>query len=145
MICICLHLIGACPKTIKFLTFIDSFCILEGEDRTMREGTCKQGIDRLWGVLTSNRVTVIDTTGYLVRFMIFSDPVHDLAGVPLLLDGLLSAALFSDKAFTADWLLENLEEGGASPAWPRTESRDHHRHLRLAASDWTHKESRSLG
>ena len=44
----------------------------------------------------------MDALGYLVRFVILPGQVHDLRGVPDLLEGLPFGALVSDKAFEAE-------------------------------------------
>ena len=58
--------------------------------------------------------------------------------MPALLDGLPFAAFVGDKAFDADWLLEELERRGAEAVIParrnRTEPREHDR----AMYGWRH-------
>ena len=57
----------------------------------------------------------------------------DLAGVPALLEDLRFGAFVGDKAFDADWLLEEVEGRGAVPVIPpkrnRAASRDHDREM----------------
>ena len=76
-------------------------------------------------------MAVVDALGYLVRFTILPGQAHDLAGVPALLDDLPFGAFVGDKAFDADWLLEELERRGAEAVIParrnRTEPREHDR------------------
>ena len=96
-----------------------------------RGGTCRQGIGRSRGGLTSKVVAVVDALGYLVRFVILPGQAHDLTGVTALLDGLPFVTFVGDKAFDADWLLDDLEGRGADaviPPWrTRTEPREHDR------------------
>ena len=92
-----------------------------------------QGTGRSRGGLTSKVVAVVDALGYLVRFVILPGQAHDLAGVPALLDGLPFGAFVGDKAFDADWLLEDLEGRGAAAVIPprrnRTGPREHDRDM----------------
>jgi len=78
-------------------------------------------------------VAVVDALGYLVRFRILPGQAHDLAGVPGLPEGLPFGAPVGDRAFDADWLLENLEKRGAEAVIPpgrnRTAPRDHDREM----------------
>jgi len=53
-------------------------------------------------------VAAVDALGYLVRFRILPGQAHDLAGVPGHPGGLAFGALIGDRAFDADWLLEDL-------------------------------------
>ena len=75
----------------------------------------------------------MDALGYVVRFVILPGQAHDLAGVPALLEDLPFGALVGDRAFDADWLLEEVERRGAVPVIPsrrnRTEPREHDREM----------------
>ncbi len=68
-------------------------------------------------------MAVVDALGYLVRFRILPGQAHDLKGVPGLLDGLAFGAFVGDRAFDADWLLEDLAERGAEAVIPSRRSR----------------------
>jgi len=68
-------------------------------------------------------VAVVDALGYLVRFTILPGQAHDLKGVPELLDGLPFGTLVGDRAFDADWLLEDLAERGAEAVIPSKRNR----------------------
>ena len=74
-------------------------------------------------------MAVVDALGYLVRFVILPGQAHDLAAVPELLEGLPFGALIGDRAFDADWVLEEVGGRGAEAVIPskrnRTEPRDH--------------------
>ena len=67
------------------------------------------------------------------RFLQLDPPLQKFAGVPALLDGLPFAAFVGDKAFDADWLLDDLEGRGAEAVIPprrnRTEPREHDRDM----------------
>ncbi len=83
--------------------------------------------------MTSKIVAVVDALGCLARFVILPGQAHDLAGVPDLLKGLRFGALIADRAFDADWLLEEVEGRGAVPVIPpkrsRAASQDHDREM----------------
>ncbi len=98
-----------------------------------RKGGQNQGTGRSRGGLTTRTVAVVDALGYLVRFTILPGQAHDLQGVPELLDGLEFGAFVGDRAFDADWLLEDLEGRGAEAVIParrnRTVPREHDREM----------------
>jgi len=75
----------------------------------------------------------VDALGSLVRFRILPARAHDLAGVPGLPGGLPFGAFVGDRAFDADWLLEDPEKRGAEAVIPskrnRTAPRDHDREM----------------
>ena len=76
-------------------------------------------------------MAVVGALDFLLRFVILPDQAHDLGGVPDLLEGLSFGALVGDKAFEADWLLEEVKGRGAVPVTPpkrsRAEPRDYDR------------------
>ncbi len=78
-------------------------------------------------------MAAVDALGYLVRFVILPGQAHDPAGTAKLLDGLPFGALVGDRAFDADWLLEDLAQRGAEAVIPskrnRTEPREHDREM----------------
>ncbi len=96
-------------------------------------GGQNQGIGRSRGGLTTRTVAVVDAPGYLVRFRIPAARAHDLQGVPGLLDGLEFGAFVGDRAFDADWLLDDLDGRGAEAVIPpernRTAPREHDREM----------------
>ncbi len=65
--------------------------------------------------------------------MILPGQAHDLAGMAKLLDGLPFGALVGERAFDADWLLEDLALRGAEAVIPsrlnRTGPREHDREM----------------
>ena len=56
----------------------------------------------------------MDALGDLVRFLLLPGQAHDMKGVGPLIKGVSFAALRADKAFNADWLLQGLDERGAT-------------------------------
>jgi len=55
----------------------------------------------------------VDALGNLVRFLLLPGQAHDMKGVAPLIKGVSFDALLADKAFDADWLLQDLDERGA--------------------------------
>jgi len=56
----------------------------------------------------------VDALGDLVWFLLLPGQAHDMKGVGPLIKGVSFAALRADKAFNADWLLQGLDERGAT-------------------------------
>ena len=56
----------------------------------------------------------MDALGNLVRFLLLPGRAHDMQGVGPLIKGVSFDALRADKAFDADWLLQGLDERGAT-------------------------------
>ena len=56
----------------------------------------------------------MDALGNLVRFLLLPGQAHDMKGVAPLIKGVSFDALLADKAFDADWLLQDLDERGAT-------------------------------
>ena len=56
----------------------------------------------------------MDALGNLVRFLLLPGPVHEMKGVAPLIKGVSFDALFADKGFDADWLLQDLDGRGAT-------------------------------
>jgi len=61
--------------------------------------------------------------GHLVGFAPLPEQARDLAGMPDLLEGLEFGALVGDKAFDADWLVEEVERRGAMAVIPSKRNR----------------------
>ena len=79
--------------------------------------------------MTTKIVALVDALGNLVRFMLLPGQSHDMKGVAPLIQGVSFGALLADKAFDANWLLEELDARGAVAVIPpkanRTLLRDH--------------------
>ena len=58
-------------------------------------------------------MVLVDALGNLVRFMLLPGQSHDMKGVAPLIQGVSFGALLADKAFDANWLLEELDARGA--------------------------------
>jgi transposase len=86
-------------------------------DRRKR-GTRHQAIGRSRGGLTTKIVALVDALGNLVRFLLLPGQAHDMKGVAPLIRDVSFDALLADKAFDADWLLQDLDQRGATPVIP---------------------------
>ena len=60
----------------------------------------------------------MDALGNLVRFLLLPGQAHDMKGVAPLIKGVSFDALLADKTFDADWLLQDLDERGATAVIP---------------------------
>ena len=63
--------------------------------------------------MTTKILALSDALGNLVRFVLLPGNRYDTIGVAPLIDGLDFAALLGDKAFDANWLVEELDQRGA--------------------------------
>ena len=57
---------------------------------------------------------LVDALGNLVQFLLLPGRAHDMQGVGPLITGVSFDALFADKGFDADWLLQDLDGRGAT-------------------------------
>ncbi len=84
-------------------------------------------------------MAIVDALGYLVRFVILPGQAHDLAGVPELVDDLRYGAFIGDKAFDADWLIEEIGDSGAMAVIPARRHRTVPRHHDREMYRWRHQ------
>ncbi len=68
-------------------------------------------------------MALVDALGNLVRFLLLPGQEHDMKGVAPLIKGVSFAALLADKAFDANWLLEALDNRGATAVIPPKSNR----------------------
>ena len=59
-------------------------------------------------------VALVDVLGNLIRFLLLPGQVHEMKGVAPLIKGVSFDALLAEKAFDVDWLLQDLDEHGAT-------------------------------
>ena len=64
--------------------------------------------------MTTKIVALVDALGNLVKFLLLPGQAHDMKGVAPLIKDISFGALLADKAFDANWLLEELDERGAT-------------------------------
>ena len=71
-------------------------------------GDCRQSprAGRSRGGLTPRIVALVDAPGNMIRFLLLPGQAHDIKGVAPLIRNLSFGALLADKAFDANWLLQ---------------------------------------
>jgi transposase len=80
----------------------------------------------------------VDALGNLVRFLLLPGQAHDMKGVATLIKGVSFDALLADKAFDADWLLQDLDERGATAVIPPKTNRKIQRNYDAEVYKWRH-------
>ena len=65
-----------------------------------------------------------DALGNLVRFVLLPGHRHDTFGVAPLIQGVEFDALLADKAFDANWIIDELDERGAKIVIPQMPQRE---------------------
>ncbi len=90
------------------------------------------------GGLTTKIAGMVDALGNLFRFLLLPGQAHDMKGVAPLIDGISFGALLADKAFDADWLLQNLDERGATAVIPPKANRKVQRDYDTHMYKWRH-------
>ena len=97
--------------------------------RLAQKGAQAHAIGCFRGGLTTKIVALVDALGNLVRFLLLPGQTHDMKGVAPLIKDISFDALLADKAFDADWLLQDLNARGATAVIPpkanRTVQRDY--------------------
>ena len=88
--------------------------------------------------MTTKIVALVDALGNLVRFMLLPGQAHDMKGVAPLIRGVSFGALLADKAFDANWLLEELDARGATAVIPPKANRRQQRDHDSDAYKWRH-------
>ena len=88
--------------------------------------------------MTTKIVALVDALGNLVRFMLLPGQAHDMKGMAPLIRGVSFAALLADKAFDANWLLEELDARGAAAVIPPKANRKQQRDYDTHAYKWRH-------
>jgi transposase len=63
--------------------------------------------------MTTKILALTDALGNLVRFELLPGHRYDTVGVAPLIEGLAFEGLIADKAFDADWIIEELNQRGA--------------------------------
>jgi len=106
--------------------------------RAVQKGPQHQAIGRSRGGLTTKIVALVDALGNLVRFLLLPGQAHDMKGVAPLIKGVSFDALLADKAFDADWLLQDLDERGATAVIPPKTNRKIQRNYDAEVYKWRH-------
>lgn len=88
--------------------------------------------------MTTKIVALVDALGNLVRFLLLPGQAHDMKGGAPLIKDVSFGALLADKAFDANWLLEDLNERGATAVIPPKSNRKHKRDYDAEVYKWRH-------
>ena len=80
----------------------------------------------------------MDALGNLVRFLLLPGQAHDMKGVSPLIRNVSFGALLADKAFDANWLLEELDARGTTAVIPPKTNRKHQRDYDADVYKWRH-------
>ena len=83
-------------------------------------------------------MALVDALGNLVRFRLLPGQAHDMKGVVPLIRGVPFGALMADRAFDANWLLEELDVRGATAVIPPKSNRKLRRGYDAHAYKWRH-------
>ena len=88
--------------------------------------------------MTTKILAMVDSLGNLVKFLLMPGQYHDFVGVNPLIENIDFEALLADKAFDADWLLEELDERGAKAVIPPKSNRKVQRMIDFEMYKWRH-------
>ena len=78
-----------------------------------QRGTSGQAIGHSRGGMTTKILALTDALGNLVKFVLMPGQRHDTKGVRELIADVRFDALFADKAFDVNWLIQELGKRGA--------------------------------
>ena len=81
---------------------------------------------------------MVDALGNLFRFLLLPGQAHDMKGGAPLIRDVSFGALLADKAFDADWLLQDLDERGATAVIPPKSNRKVQRDYDTHMYKWRH-------
>lgn len=80
---------------------------------TAQKGDSKQAIGRSKGGWTTKILALTDALGNLVRFQLLPGQPYDTIGVEPLIKDVKFDALLADKAFDANWIIDDMNARGA--------------------------------
>jgi transposase len=83
-------------------------------------------------------VALTDALGNLVRFVLLPGNRYDTIGVAPLIDSIDFDALLGDKAFDANWILEELDQRGAKVVISQRKNRLNPRTIDEEMYKWRH-------
>lgn len=83
-------------------------------------------------------MALVDALGNLVCFLLLPGQAHDMNGVAPLIKGVSFNALLADKAFDADWLLQDLNQRGATAVISPKANRKIQRDYDAEVYKWRH-------
>ena len=103
-----------------------------------KRGAQAHAIGRSRGGLTTKIVALVDALGNLFRFLLLPGQAHDMKGLAPLIRDVSFGALLADKAFDADWLLQDLDERGTTAVIPPKSNRKVQRNYDTHMYKWRH-------
>ena len=81
---------------------------------------------------------MVDALGTLFRFLLLPGQAHDMKRGAPLIHGVSFGALLADRAFDADWLLQDPDERGATAVIPPKSNRKVQRDYDTHMYKWRH-------
>ena len=117
---------------------IDGTIVGVHQKMTSSKGDTASGHWALARGRTTKIVALVDALGNLVQFLLLPGQAHDMKGVAPLIKGVSFDALLADKAFDADWLLQDLDERGATAVIPPKTNRKIQRNYDAEVYKWRH-------
>ena len=106
--------------------------------RRAQKGDSKSGHRAFSRGIATKIVALVDALGNLVRFLLLPGQAHDLKGVAPLIRDVSFGSLLADKAFDADWLLNELNDRGATAVIPPKANRKIQREYDVDMYKWRH-------
>ena len=108
------------PEQRQKTTSVSASGLVAGAHRlaVARSATCLWPLGARAVGRTTKIVALVDVLGNLVRFLLLPGQAHDMKGIARLIKGVSFDALRADKAFDPDWLLQDLDERGATAVFP---------------------------
>ena len=87
---------------------------------------------------TTKIVALVDVLSNLVRSPLLPGQAHDMKGAAPLIKGVSFDALRAEKAFEVDWLLQDLDEHGATAVIPPKTNRNIQHNYDAKLYKWRH-------
>jgi len=88
--------------------------------------------------LTTKILALTDALGNLVRFVLLPGQRHDTVGVAPLIQGAAFEGLIADKAFDANWIIDELNDRGAKIVVSQMPQRKTPLDIDLEVYKWRH-------
>jgi transposase len=103
-----------------------------------KRGTQNQAIGKSKGGWTTKILALSDALGNLVRFELLPGNRYDTVGAAPLIDGIEFDALLADKAFDANWIVEEVDSRGAQVVISQRPQRIAPRQIDKVIYQWRH-------
>jgi transposase len=103
-----------------------------------KRGTQNQAIGKSKGGWTTKILALCDALGNLVRFVLLPGNRYDTIGVAPLIEGVEFDAFLGDKAFDANWIVEELDRRGAKVVISQRPQRTSPIDIDLEMYKWRH-------